>query len=199
MSSRREVEIKLKVSNPPALKRRLKKLGFRKVTPRLLELNSLFDFPDFRLGRKRCAIRLRLTGGRSLLTYKGPRIESDHYKVREEIETSIADAARLRKILRRLGLRQVFHYEKHRTTYAPPPSGSNASAGILTYDETPAGNYIELEGQPHWIDATAQSLGYRRKDYVTASYVSLYGALYGAKDRRWGRKLKRKPPAKRSM
>ncbi len=191
MSSRHEVEIKLKVSDPLALRRQLKKLGFQKITPRRLELNSLFDFPDLRLGRNRCAVRLRKTGGGTLLTYKGPRIESDHYKVREEIETSVADAERLRQILRRLGLREVFQYDKHRTTYVPPPGGSRRRAGILTYDETPAGNYIELEGSPRWIDATAQTLGYRHKDYITASYVS----LYGVKDQSWGRKLKRKKTA----
>lgn|SRR5487761_194756 len=192
MTSRREVEVKLKVSDPQALKRRLKQLGFRRLTPRLREQNSLFDFPDLRLGRDRCAVRLRLAGGRSLLTYKGPRVQPVRYKVREEIETGVADARRLRKILRRLGLREVFRYDKHRTTYAAQTTPAFRAAGILTYDETPAGNYIELEGQPRWIDATAQALGYRRKDYITASYIS----LYNAKSRKGARKKKRKAAAK---
>ena len=193
MTSRREVEIKLKVSNPRALRRRLKQLGYQRLTPRLREQNSLFDFPDSRLGRDRCAVRLRLAGGTGLLTYKGPRVQSARYKVREEIETAVTDARRLRKILRRLGLREVLRYDKHRTTYAPPAASNSRRAGILTYDETPAGNYIELEGSPRWIDATAQALGYRHKDYITASYIS----LSNAKSMGALRKRKRKPSTKR--
>ncbi|MGH9357213.1 MAG: class IV adenylate cyclase [Terriglobia bacterium] len=192
MTSRREVEVKLKVSDPRALRRRLKQLGFERLTPRLRERNSLFDFPDSRLGRDRCAVRLRLAGRTALLTYKGPRVQSARYKVREEIETGVADARRLRKILRRLGLREVLRYDKHRTTYAPPASSSRR-LGVLTYDETPVGNYIELEGAPRWIDATAEALGYHHKDYITASYIS----LNNAKSVSALRKRKRKPSAKR--
>jgi len=193
MTSLREVEVKLKVSDPRALKRRLKQLGFRRLTPRLLERNSLFDFPDLRLGRDRCAVRLRLVGGSSLLTYKGPRVQSARYKVREEIETEVADARRMRKILRRLGLREVFRYDKHRTTYASQAASGQSLAGIITYDETPAGNYIEIEGRPRWIDATARALGYRHKDYITASYVSMYSGK-----RRRTRKQRRKPARRKA-
>ena len=44
----------------------------------------------------------------------------------------------------------------------------------MVYDETPIGNYLELEGPKGWIDAVAAQLGYRRQDYITESYVRLY-------------------------
>jgi adenylate cyclase class 2 len=40
--------------------------------------------------------------------------------------------------------------------------------------ETPIGVYLELEGAPRWIDATARRLGFKRADYITDSYGRLY-------------------------
>lgn len=170
---RNETEIKLKVLNARAVKRRLAALGIVISGRRHLERNFIFDFPDLRLRRSRSVIRLRREGKRSLLTFKGPPVESTDYKIRREIETEVADGGRLREILQSMGLREVFCYEKIRTTYAPGRKG-NAGAGQVEFDQTPIGDYLELEGPQRWIDAVARQLGFSRTDYVTASYVSLY-------------------------
>ena len=44
----------------------------------------------------------------------------------------------------------------------------------LVFDETPIGNYIELEGPQRWIDEVARQLGYSRQDYIKESYAALY-------------------------
>ena len=44
----------------------------------------------------------------------------------------------------------------------------------VAYDETPIGNYLELEGPEKWIDEVATRLGYSRQDYITSSYLALY-------------------------
>ena len=41
-------------------------------------------------------------------------------------------------------------------------------------DETPIGNYAELEGPAEWIDAAADQLGVGRSDYITLSYGRLF-------------------------
>jgi adenylate cyclase, class 2 len=41
-------------------------------------------------------------------------------------------------------------------------------------DETPIGTYLELEGDPDWIEAMARELGFGEKDYITASYGQLF-------------------------
>ncbi len=46
----------------------------------------------------------------------------------------------------------------------------------MVFDETPLGNFLELEGPRQWIDAAANQLGFRREDYITASYVALFFA-----------------------
>ena len=176
MKPRREIEIKLRVTNPRKLKQLLKRLGFRRSTPRLLERNSLFDFPNGKLARAGTALRLRATGGRNILTFKGTVSRSNGYKSRWEIETDIDNPQELRRILSQLQLREVFRYSKHRTTYAPP--GKTRNSSVLVYDETPVGNFIELEGPPVWIDRVATQLGYSRDDYMTAGYVSLYRAAH---------------------
>jgi hypothetical protein len=41
-------------------------------------------------------------------------------------------------------------------------------------DHTPIGNFCEIEGKPHWIDATAKKLGVRPEDYITKNYATLF-------------------------
>ena len=174
MNRQHETEVKLEVRKPGALKRRLRQLGFRCIAPRHFESNALFDFPDLRLWKGRSLLRLRLAGKRWVLTFKGAPVESRGYKVRREIETEIEAGDRMKEVLEGLGLRAAFRYEKYRTAYARGAGARNAGEPLLLYDETPIGNYVELEGPRRWIDAIAQQLGYGRADYITASYGSLY-------------------------
>jgi adenylate cyclase class 2 len=174
MNHRHEVEVKLKVTAPYSLKRRIKELKFLVVQRRHFEGNDVFDFDDLRLRKARSLLRLRTAGRRHVVTYKGRPRPSARYKVRKEIETEIEDAGQIRGILRALGLHPVFRYEKYRTVYAPRGRSKSAGTAALLYDETPIGNYVELEGPKKWIDQVARELGYRPKDYIKASYATLY-------------------------
>lgn len=174
MKPRHEIEIKLKVSNPRRIKKRLQEIGFRAAGPRRLECNTLFDFPDARLARSRQALRLRSVAGEYLLTLKGPPRTSRKYKIRPETETRVQDPAAMVEILRGLRLGEVFHYQKYRTPYTRSSEPNRHKSGALFYDETPAGNFVELEGLPEWIDRVAHEMGYEPNVYILASYVSLY-------------------------
>jgi adenylate cyclase class 2 len=101
-------------------------------------------------------------------------LQSRDYKIRREIETHVEDGHRLGEILRNLGMREVFCYEKYRTIYAPRGKGDVTDAPHLVYDETPVGNFLELEGPQRWIDEVARQLGYSRQEYITDSYATLY-------------------------
>lgn len=169
-----ETEIKLKVSSVRAIKRRLTDLGFLIIERRHRERNFLFDFPDLWLRKSSSVVRLRREGKRNLLTFKGPPRESRDYKIRREIETEIGDAGPMREILESLGLREIMCYEKFRTTYAPSRKSETPAGGLAMFDETPIGNFLELEGPKRWIDAVARRLGFRHSDYISASYASLY-------------------------
>jgi adenylate cyclase class 2 len=173
MKPGREREIKLRVRDLRALSRRLRDLGFRPIHRRHFERNVLFDFADQRLRKARCLLRLRWEDHRCVLTFKGAPQRSRSYKVRTEIETPVADGRSLQAVLEGLGLRRAFCYEKYRTTLT---QGGKKDGPEVVLDETPVGDYVELEGPAGWIDRVARQLGYARKDYITSSYAALYRA-----------------------
>ena len=163
-----ETEIKLPAADVDSAKRLLYRAGFRVHKRRLFEDNTVFDTPRRTLGRAASLLRLREAGGKAIVTYKGRPIASKH-KSREELELEVSDPGTLRVIAGRLGFEQVFRYQKYRTEYK-----QTSRSGVATLDETPIGVYLELEGEPGWIDRTAARLGYSEKDYITSSYGRLY-------------------------
>jgi adenylate cyclase class 2 len=163
----REVEIKLAVAGAAGARRLLRSEGFRVVKPRVFESNDVFDTPGLRLRQSASLLRVRSVKGNVKLTYKGPPDASKH-KSREELEVQAGDASMLAAILGRLGFERVFRYEKYRTEF------QRGKTGTVTLDETPIGNFLEIEGAPRWIDRTARRLGFGPADYITASYGGLY-------------------------
>jgi adenylate cyclase class 2 len=168
VASNLEIEIKLRIDSVAGARRLLRRLGFSIATPRVFEINTVFDTAAGALRSGRKLLRLRQAGHRHTLAFKGPP-NPTRYKSREELESEFSDPASMRRILERLGYAPVFRYEKYRTEYAEP-----APAGAVMLDETPIGAFLELEGRPRWIDRTARALGFSRRDYIIASYGKLY-------------------------
>jgi adenylate cyclase, class 2 len=164
----REIEIKLPGRSVKEARRRLRAAGFRVAKKRVFEKNTLYDTAATDLRQSSRLLRIRQTGKSFMLTYKGMP-EPGKHKNREEIETDIADGSAFDAILARLGYLPVFRYEKFRTEFL-----RRGSKGVATLDETPVGTYLELEGDPQWIDRMARTLGYEEKDYITASYARLF-------------------------
>lgn len=164
----RENEIKLAVASAEEGRRRLECAGFRLHKGRVFESNTLFDTPDGRLRQARRLLRIREVNGASLLTYKGAP-EPGRHKSREELELRFEPAGVLARIFERLGYVVSFRYEKYRSEYVQP-----GEPGVATLDETPIGVFFELEGDGAWIDAAAVRLGFGQREYILASYASLY-------------------------
>jgi adenylate cyclase, class 2 len=164
-----EIEIKLRVPEDiREFRKKLRRLGFRIHKRRAFESNILFDDPKRRLRKHGKLLRVRRSGRRGLLTLKGPP-EQGMYKKRWEMETDVPDSDSIERILVQIGYHPVFRYEKFRTEYT---HGSSDGKALL--DETPIGNFLELEGRPQWIERTAKLLGFSRKDYINCSYGYLY-------------------------
>lgn len=164
--SGKETEIKIEVANLDPVARKLSDLGFHCQAERTFEANQLLDSVDGTLRARGELLRVRQYGKKCVLTFKGVAAEGRH-KTREELEIELGDAATTEKILSRLGFLPTFRYEKYRSEYTD-------QQGVVTLDETPIGNYIELEGEPEWIDEMAAKLGFCEDDYVTKSYGRLY-------------------------
>ncbi len=168
-NSNQEVEIKLRIGSAGQGRELLATAGFDILTPRHFESNVLYDTPAGRLREQGQILRVRQVGETNpVLTYKGPGRVSKH-KVREEIELSISAAEPFVEILDRLGLAPICRYEKYRTEYQRA-----GEPGLATLDETPIGDFLELEGPPDWIDSTAKELGFSEPDYILFSYGRLY-------------------------
>jgi adenylate cyclase class 2 len=70
-------------------------------------------------------------------------------------------------ILHALGFSPSFRYEKFRAEWSD-------GKGHVVVDETPIGNFGEIEGPPRWIDRTAKVLGIEAADYITLTYTGLF-------------------------
>ena len=169
-----ETEIKLPVRDRQPVENRLAQLGFKVLKPRHFESNFLFDFPDLRLSKSGRLLRLRFAASENLLTFKGPPLRVRRHGRRREIETPVGDGEMLRELLQNLELKEVFVYEKFRTVFATNTYAPVHGSPQVAFDETPVGNYLELEGPGKWIDRVASQLGYSPRDYITATYPALY-------------------------
>jgi len=164
-----ETEIKLRLRGGLAkIRHLLHQAGFRITKHRTLESNTLFDNTKQMLRKHGKLIRVRRVGTHTLLTYKGPS-QPSRYKKRKEIEIDLPHPAPFAPILNEIGLHPVFRYEKFRTEYA-----RSSNQGKVLLDETPVGNFLEIEGNARWIDRTAKQLGFKKSDYITRSYGYLY-------------------------
>lgn len=163
-----ETEIKIRVGEVEEIEGRLRVRGFEEAVSRSFERNTVWDTPERMLRGSGEIVRLRETHGTHVLTYKG-KAETTKYKSREELEDGLTGTHALTRIFERLGLKPMFRYEKFRTEFR-----RSDGSGVVTVDETPIGNFIELEGPPEWIDATADELGFSESDFSTKSYGALY-------------------------
>lgn len=166
-----EIEVKVRVESERVglLRRRSAELGFQRKHERALEQNCLFDSPDRILTERGSALRLRRYGDRVLLTYKGPRIPDQHFKMRDEIETVVEDFDSMQQVLEALGFLPAFRYEKFREQYVSPVDGVE-----LCIDETPFGCFAEIEGSPEAIRRVAADFGWQTSDFITRNYVEMY-------------------------
>ncbi len=180
-----EIEIKLRITDQPAIKRKIIALGAT-PQPRVQEQNTLYDTPQSHLRQRHMLLRLRIETPaphnnptnkteRVILTSKAPpppqqNKKPSRYKIRAEREQVVPQSSRqYAKALTALGFRPTFRYHKFRTTFRLPNLH-------LDLDETPAGVFLELEGKPQAIDRAARALGFTKNAYLRATYWDLYVA-----------------------
>ena len=164
-----EIEVKFAVADVHSFLATVHSLGLRMLTERTFEANTLYDTPDRTLRNKRQVLRIREYAGRGIVTHKRvpPGADDSRYKTRIETETVVEDGAALAEIFVQLGYQPMFRYEKFRTEW-------DGNGGHLLLDETPIGNFAELEGPPEWIDLMRERLGVAVADCTTLSYGMLF-------------------------
>ncbi|MGD0098074.1 MAG: class IV adenylate cyclase [Terracidiphilus sp.] len=165
-----ETEIKFRVEDLAALNQRLQAAGFTLQTARAFESNVLYDTPDRSMRARTEILRIRSYAGRWTITHKrlpdsGPG--EDTHKHRIETETEVADGEAMAQVFLSIGLIPAFRYEKWRAEWTD-------GDGHCVVDETPIGNFAELEGSSEWIDSAAARLGVAPAHYITLSYGRLF-------------------------
>jgi adenylate cyclase class 2 len=161
-----EIEVKFRVGDLRALRRKLRAAGFRLKTRRTHEMNTLYDLPGGVLRKHKELLRLRQYGSEWKLTFKS-KGKIGRHSSRDELETGVSDGKMMDAILRALGYSPSFCYEKYRQEWTD-------GKGQVVVDETPIGNFCEIEGSSRWIDATAKRLGVNHADYITKNYATLF-------------------------
>jgi adenylate cyclase, class 2 len=166
MSSALEREIKLRFENVAAARAAVAAAGAQPRRGRRLQQDALVDTEEGFLRARRSALRVRSEEGKTVLTFKGP-VHPSTMKLREEIETDVADGAALLELLERAGFRIWFRYEKYREEFS-------LGACMIAIDETPVGTFVEIEGDEPGADAAARALGRAPSDYLVDSYRGLF-------------------------
>ena len=173
-----EVEIKLAVPDLKVFLQGLARLRPRRISERKFEDNFILDLPRLRLNERGLMLRVRNEDGKGFLTFKGAPRVSKTFKIREELETE-CDPTETLKLFQKMGYQIAFRYQKYRTIYqtrAVPAPGGQPQPVMVMIDETPIGNYVELEGTTHGVSHIAQNLGYKKREFIRETYHTLFSS-----------------------
>ncbi|MFQ6070875.1 MAG: class IV adenylate cyclase [Candidatus Aminicenantales bacterium] len=162
----KEIEVKIRVNDLESTKEKLISLGAQIKKEHFLEENTLYDFPQQTLYSKSQALRVRKSGKKAFLTFKGTPQKSRKFKIRDEYETEVKNYKHLKKILKSLGLIPVFSYKKYRTVL-------KKGKVKICLDETRVGNFIEMEGERNEIVKEAKAAGFSKQEFIKKDYVEL--------------------------
>ena len=164
-----EQEAKFPLASLEDGRARLASAGARLVSEETFESNQLYDYSDQRLAKGDEALRLRRSGTRAWLTWKGPELGTGKIKERRELEVEVGleESKTLEVILAALGLSTSFRYEKYRSYY-------RLGEAELALDRTPIGVFLEIEAKPEAIASSARSLSLDMNQAIRVSYPRLY-------------------------
>ena len=117
------------------------------------------------------------------ICYKGPKTVVDGCKVREEIETTVADAAVFLEMMKKVGLYVTLDNEKRRRSYSLGALGALGAVHVDVdeYPQVPA--YLEIEAPDRkTIDGAIATLQLEACEVSTESADELFARLWPGVD-----------------
>lgn len=168
-----EIEIKVKVSNIDEIKQNILTIGGRH-SETVIEEDMYYNAPHRDFGITDEALRIRSAGGKTILTYKGPKNTIMGSKVREEQNVGLDDARIFGTILTSLGFKPVAEVRKLREYY----TYDDFSIALDKVDNL--GDFVEIElitennaeHAAHRVDKLAEKLGVTG-ERISISYLEL--------------------------
>jgi len=166
----KEIEVKFYIQDFQAFHERVKFSGATLIRPRTLERNLRLDTPDRSLQNRGSLLRLRQDDG-VWITYKANAQVDGGLINRTEIEFGADDFEVAKRLFEALGYQVVVMYEKYRAVY-------KMGDVIVTLDELPFGNFVEVEGPNKvMIEAVADMLGLNWVHGIATNYLGLFGVV----------------------
>lgn len=140
-----EAELKARVTDPAALRARLRALAQEETS---LYRDTYYDRPDHTLTDEGRELRVRVveTAGtrRAILTYKEPPVDEDSGS-KPEHETAVADPTVIDTVLRAAGFAPVIAFTKRCRNYRFEVRGRCMLATLATVPELGDAAFVELE------------------------------------------------------
>ncbi|MFB3851950.1 MAG: class IV adenylate cyclase [Acidobacteriota bacterium] len=165
-----EVEVKVPISDPEEIKKRILKEGGTLKREKHFESNFLYDFSDRSFSAQGCLLRVRELPEGALLTFKGKVLQHEKFKTRPEAETLCQDKQGIKNILHSIGLKVYFRYEKYREEYT-------LCNALVCIDELPFGFFMEIEGNEDDIEKVTDILALDRNSFSKKSYAAIYAEI----------------------
>ncbi len=139
-----EIEKKFPVTDPNALRQQLSQMASDKAWATQTQSDQYFNHKQLKFDQLDIALRIRTTGDKRILTYKGPN-QAEDTKIREEVEVELSDAQTqsITKVFQGVGMYSVATVQKRRESIAVQWEGSTVTACLDTVEEV--GSFVELE------------------------------------------------------
>ncbi len=170
-----EIEVKAFVEDQKQMERSIIELG---ATPVGIEtqVDTYYNAPYRDFGKTDEALRIRIQDGKSVLTYKGPKMD-EISKTRKELQTEISDADNMGNILSSLGFLPVATVSKKRKNFRI------GDFYISLDDVRNLGNFMEVEvavkGSKNYEEKVESifkfmgKLGINRESTIRKSYLEM--------------------------
>ena len=133
-----EIESKFRSPGNDKIEKALAKIGAKKTAEETME-DVYFAHPGRDFGETDEALRLRKKSDGAELSYKGPRMNVERAKAREEINLRVDNALTAQRIVERLGFKEVCVVKKSRKSYTID------KLRIDVDDVEGLGEFVELE------------------------------------------------------
>jgi adenylate cyclase class 2 len=133
-----EVELKVKIPSPGPVREQLD-TKHAEFMGKVHEHDIFYNAPHRDFGVTDEAVRVRYTGDRAVVTYKGPKIKKFGLKAREELNFGVESGGTFETMLLRLGFTKTAEVNKWRENYRL------GNATISLDDVDGLGTFAEIE------------------------------------------------------
>lgn len=168
-----EVELKVRIPSTGTVRERLMQQK-AEFLGRVHEHDIFYNAPHRDFGRTDEAVRVRYTGDRAVVTYKGPKIKKFGLKAREELNFAVESGEAFETMLDRLGFTRTLEVNKWRENYRL------GNAAVCLDEVEGLGTFAEIEvitengdeNPTDQIEKIAKGIGIEGEP-ILASYLEL--------------------------